>query len=877
MIGQTLAHYQIESKLGEGGMGVVYKARDTHLNRPVAIKVLPPDKTADPERKRRFVQEAKAASALNHPHILHIYDINTANGVDFIAMEYVEGKTLDALVGPNGLRLSETLKYAVQIADALAAAHAAGITHRDIKPSNIMVNDEGLVKILDFGLAKLSETDESDYAESTQTMRPRTQQGALIGTVAYMSPEQTEGAEVDARSDIFSFGSVLYEMITGKRPFTGASNIDLLHAVLHSQPRPLAELRPNTPPEVRIIVEKTLEKDRAERYQSTRDLVVDLKRAQRSLAIPAGEPVVKTGALKRPSRGLMAGAVALLLAVVAGIIWRLQPSQPAWNNPLANAEFTRLTNFEGSEFDAAISADGKFAAFLSDRAGPVDLWATQIGTGQFSNLTKGQWQMVGMLGQSGGVRPMAFSPDATYVAVFMRAKTLLVPIMGGSSRPLLDPGIEAVWSPDGAKLAYHELAPGDPIFIADADGSNRRQIFKDQPNRHCHHLSWSPDGRLLYFARGTPTSNEMDIWRIPSSGGEPERMTFHNAVTTYPVALDDRTLLYCATAEDGSRTVLYAMNLKRRVTRPINLGVRQYTSVAASADRTRLVVTESNPSSSLWTAPVSNGISDEAAVRRLELPTERAVRPRFGSDCLVYLSSTGGADGLWRFQPGAAAELWSGNQGGVIAAPAVSADGSRIAFCVRKQGRTRLYRIAANGANPVLLAPSLQVRGAPTWSPDGKWIVVSGEDGGRQGLFKVPADGGPVVSLLDGLYFHPLWSPDGQLILYCEPFRGGELRVRAITPEKLNVPLPDMQVYYESDPYRFVPGERTLVVLRGGGAGEDQNFWVLELATGHQRQITKLRRRAWVQSFDVSPDGKAITFDRTLGNADIVLIERPGR
>jgi serine/threonine protein kinase len=320
MIGQTLAHYQIESKLGEGGMGVVYKARDTHLNRPVAIKVLPPDKTADPERKRRFVQEAKAASALNHPHILHIYDINTANGVDFIAMEYVEGKTLDALVGPNGLRLSETLKYAVQIADALAAAHAAGITHRDIKPSNIMVNDEGLVKILDFGLAKLSETDESDYAESTQTMRPRTQQGALIGTVAYMSPEQTEGAEVDARSDIFSFGSVLYEMITGKRPFTGASNIDLLHAVLHSQPRPLAELRPNTPPEVRIIVEKTLEKDRAERYQSTRDLVVDLKRAQRSLAIPAGEPVVKTGALKRPSRGLMAGAVALLLAVVAGII-----------------------------------------------------------------------------------------------------------------------------------------------------------------------------------------------------------------------------------------------------------------------------------------------------------------------------------------------------------------------------------------------------------------------------------------------------------------------------------------------------------------------------------------------------------------------------
>src|SRR2546422_1080277 len=232
MIGRTILHYQIVETLGRGGMGVVYKATDTHLDRAVAIKVLPPEKTTDPERKRRFVQEAKAASALNHPNILHIYDIDTADGVDFIAMEYVEGKTLDAWIRPNGRKLIELLNYGVQIADALAAAHAAGIVHRDIKPSNIMVNDNGLVKILDFGLAKLSKSGEVDCAGSTQTALPRTEEGAVIGTVAYMSPEQVLGKAVDARSDIFSLGIVLYEMVTGQSPFRGATPAGLMGSIL---------------------------------------------------------------------------------------------------------------------------------------------------------------------------------------------------------------------------------------------------------------------------------------------------------------------------------------------------------------------------------------------------------------------------------------------------------------------------------------------------------------------------------------------------------------------------------------------------------------------------------------------------------------------
>ena len=238
MIGRAISHYRIVEKLGEGGMGVVYKARDTHLDRFVAIKVLPPEKVADPERKQRFVQEAKAASSLNHPNIITIYDIGQAEGVDFISMECVTGKTLDRLIPRRGMRLNETLKCAVQIADALARAHSAGIVHRDLKPGNIMVNEHGLVKVLDFGLAKLTEPTSAGEDESTRTMRPTTEEGKIVGTVAYMSPEQAEGKRVDARSDIFSFGSVLYEMVTGEKAFHGDTKASTLAAILKHTPRP---------------------------------------------------------------------------------------------------------------------------------------------------------------------------------------------------------------------------------------------------------------------------------------------------------------------------------------------------------------------------------------------------------------------------------------------------------------------------------------------------------------------------------------------------------------------------------------------------------------------------------------------------------------
>src|ERR1700674_5065604 len=284
MIGRTLGHYRIDSKLGEGGMGVVYRAFDTHLDRAVAIKVLRPDATASPERKRRFVQEAKSASALNHPSIIHIYDIDTANlpdgPTDFIAMEFVPGKTLGQCIGKNGLSLQDTLKYGIQISDALARAHAAGIVHRDLKPANIIVADDGRVKLLDFGLAKLTEKIDNDPESATETMaaeEPQTEEGVIVGTVAYMSPEQAEGRKVDGRSDIFSFGSVLYEMVTARRAFEGGTKISTLSAILHKEPKSASEISPAVPMELEKIIARCLRKDPERRAQGIADIKLALE------------------------------------------------------------------------------------------------------------------------------------------------------------------------------------------------------------------------------------------------------------------------------------------------------------------------------------------------------------------------------------------------------------------------------------------------------------------------------------------------------------------------------------------------------------------------------------------------------------------------
>ena len=447
MIGQTLDRYRIESKLGEGGMGVVYKARDTHLDRIVAIKVLPHDKVSDPDRKRRFVQEAKAASALNHPNIITVHDIRSESGVDFIVMEYAAGRTLDGIIPANGLGVAQSLRYGVQIADALARAHEAGIVHRDLKPSNVMVTVEDRVKLLDFGLAKLLDPPDATVDETRTS--PLTEVGIVVGTTAYMSPEQAEGRKVDARSDIFSFGAVLYEMLTGRRPFVGDSRLSVLAKILSEDPAPPSTLAASVSPEVERTVLRCLRKDPARRYQT----MADLKVALEDLAADSSAPRVISAPAARVRPAWRWGWIAVIPIVLAPAYFVWQSQRSPESTPSLRA--VPLTALPGGVRSPSFSPDGNHVAFTwtGPKQDNPDLYVQQIGVGAPLRLTT----------DAANDYSPVWSPDGRAIAFLRqpgdtrRHELRLVPPLGGPERKLTDiqPGqflraVTLAWCPDSS-------------------------------------------------------------------------------------------------------------------------------------------------------------------------------------------------------------------------------------------------------------------------------------------------------------------------------------------------------------------------------------------------------------------------------------------
>jgi len=872
--GTMIGPYRVESPLGEGGMGTVYRALDTKLNRPVAIKVLS-DQMADTQARRRFQREAQMASSLNHPHILTVYDVGEFEERQYIVTEYVDGGTLKDWAARKGTT-RQLVELLTGVADGLAAAHAANILHRDIKPANILVAKNGYAKLADFGLAKLEEQPVDDR---TRTIDGHTRPGVILGTIAYMSPEQASGRPLDARSDIFSFGVVLYEQLAGRRPFEASTDLELLKTIIHGTPAPLPG---DLPAALRLVAEKAMEKDVDERYQSMRELVIDLKRVRRL----EQEDTPKEQAPVKP-RGrwwAIAAGLAAILAIAGGVYWRLWQQDYFWKNPLANAVIQRVTDFDADERDAAISPDGKFATFVSNREGPYDAWITQLGSDEFVNVSKGKFNLP--IAPS-AVRFVGFTGDGSQAwfeeQVSLRPNKIrswLVSTVGGAPHPMLDDGFEPAWSPDGKQVVFHTAAAGDPIFLADRNGGGAHQIYVDKPGVHCHYLNWSVDGRYIYFVRGAPTTDEMDIWRFPLSAdgkaGAIERITHHNSRVGYPVWLDARTLIYAA--DDGSGEALYALNVEHGVPHRVSSGVtEQYLSVAAAVSgdgRPRLVATVANPSTNLWTVPVSDRIQTEDSVTRLATPTARAEGPRLGPGYVLYLSSKGGGKGLWKLENGSAREIWKGSDGGVMAAPAISPDGTKICFAYRKQDREGLYVMNADGTNVRVLVDSFPVRGIASWSPDGKWIAAAGNPGDGTSIFKVPVDGGPPIRLLNSLSYHPVWSPDSKRIIYAEPQQGGgTLPVKAISPDKVPVPMPEIEVTYLGSPYRFVPHSNALIFLKATTDIRKRNFYWVDLDTGKQRQLTDLKAGYLMENFDISPDGKQIVFDRTRENSDVVSID----
>jgi len=864
--------YRIESFLGAGGMGVVYRAVDTKLNRPVAIKFLSAD-LGDAAARRRFQREAQMASSLNHPHILTIHDIGEYEGRQYLVTEFVDGGTLKDWARAQKRNWKEVVELLSGVADALAAAHSVGILHRDIKPANILVAKNGYAKLADFGLAKLIENIGTDAAPTLTDAQTRS--GMILGTVAYMSPEQASGNSVDIRSDIFSFGVVLYELLARRRPFDGKTDLEVMQSIIHQPAKSLSEVCPDLPVGLRMAVDKALDKDPAERYQTARDLVVDLRRVLRQqpeASVPAHSTSEKRG------QRVWQAIIVMALLLTAGIVARSivsSPDSPA-ENPLANARFTRFTDFEGSERDAAISPDGKFVAFRADRDGRFDVWLSQVGTGRFLNLTKDKEEEI----LSPPVQSVGFSPDSSEIwlagSVPDKKHLRLMPLMGGTQRNfLVEHAVNVGWSPDGARVAYHTGDSGDPVFVADRTGANAQQIFALGPGGHNHFPTWSPDGRWIYFVSGFYP--EMDLWRIAAKGGTAERLTKHNSDVKYIAPIDNRTILYVAPDQDGSGPWLWALDVQQRTTRRISSGLERYTSISASADGRRLVASVANPSASLWTVPILDRLAEERDIKPFQVPTVRAWGPRFGANALFYLSSSGAGDGLWRYQNGETLEIWKGADGPLLAPAVVSRDGRRIAVVLRRQGKQLLYVMSSDGADLQLLTDAIDVRGAASWSPEGDWIVTGGVRANEEGLFKIPLQGKTPIRLVAGIAMNPAWSPDGSLIIYNGPAVAAEAPLLAVHPDGSAVELPSIARIRRSaralTQHQFLPGGKSLVYMQGPNPWQD--FWLLDLVRKTTKPLTHFSSGPEMRSFDLTPDGKEIVFDRLRENSDLVLIDLP--
>jgi Tol biopolymer transport system component/predicted Ser/Thr protein kinase len=521
MIGRTIDRYDVVERLGQGGMGVVYKARDTLLDRHVALKVLPPDKSADPERRKRFLGEAKAASALNHRGIVAVHDVLTVDGQDVIVMELVEGETLEQRLARRRLPLGEALGLAIDIADALARAHAAGIVHRDLKPSNVMVTSDGGIKILDFGLAKLVEAPfPGDETPTLSRHESLTEQRVVVGTIAWMSPEQAAGQPVDARSDIFAFGVVLYEVLAGRHPFRRATAGATLTAIREDEPEPPTRHAPGLPVEAERAVLRCLHKDPARRWQSVSDLgavLADIKQDSESGRQVVGGPVIGR---RRIPAGLLVGAGVLIVAALAGTF--LAVREPSSAAPL---EFRRLTYDTGLSFTPAISPDGNLVAYASDRGGEgaLDIWVRHINQPEPVRLTRhpaDDWLP-------------RFSPDGSLIVFRSErdgAGIYVVNALGGSERRIAPDGLFARFSPDGVHVSYAEHPDFAPhgllrMFQVPVEGGPPEPLVPGfgvwAPPGSTGPI-WSPDGRLILFD-GAPLDDPRrgDWWVAPAAGGEP--------------------------------------------------------------------------------------------------------------------------------------------------------------------------------------------------------------------------------------------------------------------------------------------------------------------------------------------------------------------
>jgi Tol biopolymer transport system component len=571
----------------------------------------------------------------------------------------------------------------------------------------------------------------------------------------------------------------------------------------------------------------------------------------------------------RPWRRLLPIGAGIATLAIAAVFW-LRSTEYFWRNPIANARVQTVTDFDGVEQAAAVSRDGQFVAFLSDRDGQVDVWVTHIGSGQFHNLTRGSVREL----VNPSVRSLGFSPDGSLVTFWAREADAseggdisiwAVPTLGGQPKVYLEGVAEFEWSGDGSRLAYHTPEPGDPLFVSDGRLPAAQRIFVAPAGQHVHFPSWAPDAQFLYFVQGF-LPNQLDIWRIPPTGGTPERITSHNGLVSHPILLDRRTLLYLATDSDGSGPWLHGMDVRRRIPHRLSFSQERYTSLAASAGGRRLVATVATPIGTLWRMRMT----DSSQPAKIPLTTRAGFAPRLGPDYLVYVSPTGTGESIWKLASGTAMELWNGRGARIFGGPAISTDGRYIAFSVVHEGQKLLYAMRSDGTKARVLADSLDLEGAPAWAPDGQSITTAARDRGVPRLFRVPTNGRPPISLTQEYSINPAWAPDGRFLVYSGADIGTTFPVKAISPEGASWSLRPL-VLTRGARHLVLAGGRELVILRGEIG--HKNLWLIDLETGAERQLTNFPFDFAIRDFDVSPDGRELVLERVQEHSDVVLLD----
>ena len=847
-VGRHLAHYEILKKLASGGMGDVYLAEDTKLERKVALKVLPPELAEDGDRLARFQREAKAVAALDHPNIVQVFSVEQAEGVHFITMQLVSGKTLAELQPRKGFALETFFQIAIPLADAVAVAHEHGVVHRDLKPANVMVSDGGDVKVLDFGLAR-SAVSVGAATDSALSTAARTEEGLIIGTPSYMSPEQAEGRPVDPRTDLFSLGAIFYEMLTGRRPFGADTAGAVLAAVAKDAPTPIRELRPEISRDLARVVGRCLNKDRDRRFQTALDVRNELEESKVELDAPEMKPSVVSGS-SSASRWLAAALTLSVLALVAALM-RPVP-RDARGPSLVNAR--QLTSASGAEDDPTWSPDGGRIAYQSGG----DIWVLQLAGGAPVNLTASPEAIE---------RRPAWSPDGSQIA-FQSDRdgggVFVMPAVGGASRKLLDLDGPPVWSPDGGEIGSFSGPAADLTF--EIQSLRTQQSRKLPIGRRCGQPTWSPDGRYLACVDSLSLVQFRELWLYPLSGEEPVLVTAHAISPTWSA---DGTRLYFVSPRGGSRDLWMLPLEDGAVTetppRAVTSGL-VLRGAAFSRDGTRLAYSVGRRIAQLWRVPSADGrLSTWEDAQQLTFDFASAIQPDISADGRIVLSSDrGGNPDLWTLPAEGGEMLQLTSDPALDRVPSWSPDADRLAFASERSGDRSIWLLPSSGG----LARNFMSHPArdsyPIWSPDGTEVVFLSDRSGNPDLWIASSDGGAPRPLTThpAIDQQPDWSPDGSSVVF-QSWRLGPdggppysfWRVAAAGGEPELVSSPDWDLDWAFRPRWSPDGSRLFFICK------TQALCEMPLDDGKERVVADLSGKIGRPQFDsLATDGEFLYF-----------------